>query len=173
MQALWHTMVRFRKKRHRRSLEEGCGALLSGWGIAVGGEGERPIQRNPVGNALQGPFIKTQTGRSPTRIRAERGPLCSMCVYLRFDITMPPNVVLLSYIRGHFVYCPIIMVPFTALCGIFIRITARPEVRRPAPPAARRCLGQGGCCGARSRPDRRQSPWADSSGCHWSDRRCW
>ena len=27
------------------------------------------------------------------------------CVYFLFDIAIPPNVVLLSYIRGYFVYC--------------------------------------------------------------------
>ena len=38
------------------------------------------------------------------------GSICIMCVYLRFDIIIPPNVVLLSYIRGHFVYCPLLLV---------------------------------------------------------------
>lgn len=52
-------------------------------------------------------------------------------VYSLFDITAPPDVVLFSYIRGYFVYCPFLLVLLKkyAVRGLFIKLLNSQDLR--------------------------------------------
>src|SRR5699024_1031667 len=90
---------------------------------------------------------------SPARIRdttSSRIPTGYFFIPFFPDIIRPPNVVLFSYIRGLFVYCPFLLVLFISRRGLFVTVCVRPPPRRFYPPSPGETSSPGPCSAART-----------------------